>query len=203
VVGGSFQVLNSQLSFSFEDSVNAYLHGITFASSTVSGAVLSNSGDVTFVDCIFENHLGRGAVSILYIPLNARRTLEATNALHDKSLDLGFLEKYYTMLLENATEWMQESGAMLHRRTQEDPLQGPRQVVNFNRCLFQSNVVHSNKFIRNSGIIAVKSGYNDIRIDLCRFLDNNAGDPSSSSVSLSQQLRLQSVRISSIAHILY
>lgn len=206
LVGGSFQVLNSPMSFGFEDGLNIYLHGITFESSTVTGAVLSNSGDVTFVDCIFRNHVGQGTVSILYIPGNERRTLDATAALNDNSLHMDCLENFYTTLLENATAWTQERSAVLHRRTEVDPLHGPRQVVNFNRCLFVSNAVSSNKFIPNSGIIQVKSGYNDIRIDSCRFLDNSAGEPSSTSVSftvtVSPPVCSKSAQISFITHCL-
>ena len=175
LTGGSYQVLNSPRSFGFEDSVNILVQGLTFDNSRVAGAVLSNAGDVTFVDCIFENHKGRGAVSILYIPLPERR-LESES--EESTLALDDLTSHYVSLLENETVWKVHSIRDSQERREQES--SKRQQVKFDRCLFQSNSANSNRFLPNSGIVAIKSSFNDVSIESCRFVDNNTGEPASS-----------------------
>jgi len=184
LTGGSYQLLSSARLFNFEDTIGVLVQGLTFDNSRVAGAVLSNAGDVTFIDCIFEKHRGRMAVSMLYIPLpKGRRRLEGLGdgfVSFERKLDE--INSYYTSLLINATAW----GNLLSN-TEAEPSsrrnqQTSRQFVSFERCLFQSNTANSNKFIPNSGVIAVKSAFNDLAIDSCRFVDNDTGEPSSSLV---------------------
>lgn len=184
LTGGSYQLLSSPRLFDFEDTIGVLIQGLTFDNSLVAGAVLSNGGDVTFVDCIFENHRGRMAVSMLYIPLpEGRRHLEGLDDDGTVSFERRQDEiiAYYTSLLINDTAWenLMSLGAEPSTRRNQ---QARRQRVSFERCLFESNTANSNMFIPNSGVIAVKSAFNDLVIDSCRFLDNDTGEPSSSLV---------------------
>jgi hypothetical protein len=53
-VGGTFQVVMSALSFQEQEATNVVVQGMTFSNPSLAIAIPSQSGDMTFVDCIFE-----------------------------------------------------------------------------------------------------------------------------------------------------
>lgn len=184
LVGGSYQLLSSPRLFDFEDTIGVLVQGLTFEDSRIAGAVLSNAGDVTFVDCLFVGHKGRTAVSMLYIPVpDDRRLVERIKPNAGSSWErLDRIHSHFSLLLENATSWEKHMSTMEAELTARRQQEAKRQFVSFERCLFQSNTAKSNKFIPNNGVIGAKSSFNDLSIDSCLFSDNDAAEPSSNSV---------------------
>jgi len=125
---------------------------------------------------------------MLYIPVvEQRRLLQDFDSSNDRLKDI---ESYYISLLEDEEKWDYLSvqydnisgGGLDTRRVQDDK----RQNITFKQCLFQSNRVNGNKYSRNGGVVAVKSAYNDLTIDECRFTDNAAGSSNADGVSSMQ-----------------
>jgi hypothetical protein len=54
ITGGIFQIYSSDSDFTSEKKVGIIFRGVTFDSGIGSSALLISTGDVTFIDCIFQ-----------------------------------------------------------------------------------------------------------------------------------------------------
>lgn len=67
IYGGQIQIMALSIDFNGEASKGIVLSGFTFANAGMLGALLGNSGDITFIDCIFKVRAVFSFVLLLFL----------------------------------------------------------------------------------------------------------------------------------------
>ncbi|KAL7561600.1 hypothetical protein ACA910_004189 [Epithemia clementina (nom. ined.)] len=131
---------------------NMLVQGITFESADGVAILLESPGDVTFLDCIIQNHIN--SVPVLLKHSNPRRSLSVQgNELvsDDRELPSGSDER---ALSPNHLHW-------------------PRLDVSFEVTKFLGNSQESVSSLFTYGIISALNPYNDLTIMSCKFENND------------------------------
>jgi len=182
--GGGFSVLSLPVFFSQDlYTSNVVLEGLTFQSQNVNGAFLGNPGDITFLDCIWQDFQAFGPVYISYFdPSMLRRELvEEVIEMHDSPWDRAYeyMERVKALTTKDHEEHrklLEERNDLLSRNLQDDSTAKVLEV-NFVGCVFQRNKqlpeISVGAF---NGIVTIGLGAHDVVIEDCTFMDNEFGD---------------------------
>ena len=157
IMGGQIQLLSRPQTFGETASTAVIFQGITFEAAEDTGVLLGNGGDITFVDCIFKNHVNRAAVLALYRgPRGGRsRDLSRTSATREKT----------SASIVNLDDARGNSRA----------LQGLEvaQVIVFRDCLFTGNQQGvSGLPLTQRGVVSSITEFNPIIFQNCIFTNN-------------------------------
>ncbi|GKZ01452.1 hypothetical protein MPSEU_001095900 [Mayamaea pseudoterrestris] len=186
IFGGSLQLLITALSFSESEVSNFIVQGLTFTRAGLLASAPALPGDVTFLDCIFEDSQNSGTIIALYQPSRRRRRLtKATQSLELESIErrLGyavseaFLEDAMADAMEerkyNARSKISASHDvnMRHRNLQQDVCQ-----VYFNGTVFRNNTQGATQGATTYGVVTARASGNFLSFDNCLFAENQFGN---------------------------
>jgi hypothetical protein len=196
--GGMFQLLNV-FAILGEQGENMFISGMTFRGSATAGAMLSNGGDLTLKDCIFEEHNNLAPILSYWTPetVTGRRRLEL-DLLSDMPVlnRIGYVMKEYELLGRSKIDLGQPSSSssslfdssvdveeetvvayLNNDRRLEETVVGLRQHVVFDGCTFRNNSLGDLGGEEKYGIVSVELPYDDLELNECLFTDNHYGDP--------------------------
>jgi hypothetical protein len=176
LLGGQIQLLSRPQTFREDTTTDVVIQGITFEAATDMGAVLGSIGDLTFLDCIFKNHVNRAPVFVSYRgPFRRQRQLIVEHSRNSRALQVSQLVQAVTFTgcvfqgnqQGNETLALAQFGVVT-AITEFNPL-------TFNKCVFTSNTFASASF----GGYAIATGGSSLTMrDTCFYQNSFAGNGS-------------------------
>jgi hypothetical protein len=151
LLGGQVQLLSQPQTFGEETTTGVVIQGITFEAAIDMGAVLGSIGDVTFVDCIFKNHVNRAPVFVSYRGPTTGRTQRE--------------------LLDDNEHSNNSLGNIRDLQVSQQPLV---QAVTFTDCVFQGNQQGNDESLplTQYGVVTATTEFNPLAFGNCVFTNN-------------------------------
>jgi hypothetical protein len=153
LLGGQVQLLSQPQTFGEETTTGVVIQGLTFESAADMGAVLGSIGDVTFIDCIFKNHVNRAPVFVSYRgPSGTRRELPVDEHSNNNNNNSPPRDTIRALQLSS---------------------QSPVQAVTFTDCVFQGNQQGNESLpLTQYGVVSATTEFNPLAFNNCVFTNN-------------------------------